>query len=43
MKLAELLVVEVSQLLDDPTEENVLDELRDLGLLGYVQPYLPPE
>jgi hypothetical protein len=42
MKLAELLVIEVSHLLDDPTYENVLDELSELGLLAYVGPYLAP-
>jgi DNA-directed RNA polymerase specialized sigma24 family protein len=40
-KLAELLLAEIIPQLDDPSEANVLDELRDLGLLGYVRPYLP--
>jgi hypothetical protein len=40
-KLAEFLVAEIISQLDDPTRANVLDELSDLGLLGYVKPYLP--
>jgi DNA-directed RNA polymerase specialized sigma24 family protein len=42
-KLAELLVAEVIRQLDDPGFDNVLDELRDLGLLAYVEPYIPPQ
>jgi DNA-directed RNA polymerase specialized sigma24 family protein len=41
-KLAELLVAEIIPQVDDPTPENVLAELADLGLLDYVRPYLPP-
>jgi DNA-directed RNA polymerase specialized sigma24 family protein len=40
-KLAELLVAEVVPQLDDPGYDAVLEELRDLGLLAYVGPYLP--
>jgi hypothetical protein len=42
-KLAELLFREIVPQLDDPTYDNVLDELADLGLLAYVRPYLPPK
>jgi hypothetical protein len=41
-KLAELLMAEIIQQVDDPTYENVLDEMSELGLLAYVEPYLPP-
>jgi hypothetical protein len=38
---AELVMAEVAQTLDGATPERVADELRDLGLLGYVRPFLP--
>lgn len=40
IKFAELCVSEVAQMLDEPTYENALDELGELGLLAYVAPYL---
>jgi DNA-directed RNA polymerase specialized sigma24 family protein len=41
-KLAELLLLEITQQLDDPTYDNAVEELRDVGLLPYVEPYLRP-
>jgi RNA polymerase sigma-70 factor (ECF subfamily) len=38
---AELLVAEVAQTLDEATPARVDEELSDLGLLGYVRPFLP--
>lgn len=40
-KFAELLVDEIRLQLDEPTLDEVLDELGELGLLAYVKPYLP--
>jgi hypothetical protein len=40
-KLAELLIAEVSQQLDQPIYDNVLAELSDLGLLAFIEPFLP--
>jgi DNA-directed RNA polymerase specialized sigma24 family protein len=42
-KLAELLVEEIRLQLDEPTLDNVYDELGELGLLAYVKPYLPAD
>src|SRR5262249_4010294 len=41
-KLAELLFTEVAQQFHEPTYDDVIEELCDLRLLAYVQPYLPP-
>lgn len=42
-KLAEFILVEIIQQLDDPSYANVLEEMGALGLLAYVKPYLPSE
>jgi RNA polymerase sigma factor (sigma-70 family) len=41
--LAELIIAEVRQTLDQATDEQVLDELAELGLLGHVRDYLPAD
>src|SRR5262249_54204687 len=38
---AELIAAEVRQTLDGATDQQVQDELADLGLLEYVRDYLP--
>ncbi len=40
---AELLVREVAETLDDATPELVEDELRETGLMPYIQPFLPED
>jgi RNA polymerase sigma factor (sigma-70 family) len=40
---AELLVAETARTLDDPTPLKVEEELSDIGVMKYVQPYLPPD
>jgi hypothetical protein len=42
-KFAQLLFTEVAQHFVDPTYEDVIDELCDLSLYGYAEPYLPPK
>jgi len=36
-RFARLLIAEISKSLDEPTPDNVADELRDLGLTGYLE------
>lgn len=40
---AELLVAEVARTLDHPTPLKVEEELIDIGVMKYVQPFLPPD
>jgi RNA polymerase sigma-70 factor (ECF subfamily) len=40
-RFAELLVAEVTLTLEQPTPEQVEEELSEVGLLAYVRPYLP--
>ncbi len=40
---AELLVKEVAETLENATPELVEDELRETGLLHFIQPFLPPD
>jgi RNA polymerase sigma-70 factor (ECF subfamily) len=40
-RFAELLVAEVTQTLEQPTPEQIEEELSEVGLLSYVRPYLP--
>jgi RNA polymerase sigma factor (sigma-70 family) len=40
--LAELIVAEVRQTLDGASDDEVVEELAELGLLGHVKDYLPP-
>jgi DNA-directed RNA polymerase specialized sigma24 family protein len=42
-KFAELLAQEVRLTLEQPTPEDLEDELRHLGLLGYLGDFLPPD
>jgi RNA polymerase sigma factor (sigma-70 family) len=42
-KFAELLLEEVKRTLDDPTPEQVRDELIESGLLPYLRDFLPPD
>jgi hypothetical protein len=38
---AELLYLAVRETLDEPTPENINDELQTLGLLPYIEGFLP--
>ncbi|MCE9532620.1 MAG: hypothetical protein K8T89_16095 [Planctomycetes bacterium] len=40
---AELLVAETASTLDDPTPLKVEEELIEIGVMKYVQPFLPPD
>jgi RNA polymerase sigma-70 factor (ECF subfamily) len=40
---AELLLGEVAQTLEDPTPEQIEEELVDVGLMEYVRDFLPPD
>ena len=40
-RFAELLIEEVRQTLEQPTEAKIAEELADLGLLSYVRDFLP--
>lgn len=40
---AELLLREIKQTVENPTPENIHEELVELGLLGYVRDFLPPD
>ena len=40
---AQYLLEEIAATLKDPTPEMIKDEVTELGLLPYIQPYLPPE
>jgi RNA polymerase sigma-70 factor (ECF subfamily) len=42
-RFAELLVAEVALTLEEPTAERVEEELTDVGLLSWVQGFLPPD
>jgi RNA polymerase sigma-70 factor (ECF subfamily) len=42
-KFAELLIAEVTATLDNPTPEDVTEELREFDLLKYVRAYLPSD
>jgi RNA polymerase sigma-70 factor (ECF subfamily) len=41
VRFAHLLLGEISRTLDDPTPEQIQEELRDLGLSGYVRDLVP--
>jgi RNA polymerase sigma-70 factor (ECF subfamily) len=40
---AEFIIAETSRTLDDPTPQKVEEELIDIGVMKYVQPFLPPD
>lgn len=40
---AEFLIAETSRTLDNPTPQKVEEELIDIGVMKYVQPFLPPD
>jgi DNA-directed RNA polymerase specialized sigma24 family protein len=42
-KFAELIVQEIQRTLPESTAESIREEMTQLGVMGYVQPFLPPD